>query len=231
MRPSVTSTRVLLVEDDDALGGAVAALLAGAGHQVRWAKSLASAREAVAEAQPELIVLDLGLPDGDGLALCSELRADNSDAVVVVLSADGDETAAIRALDGGADDFVAKPFRAGELIARLGAHLRRRPDADHEINAGPVRLNLQTRSAWVSDQPLELRRKEFDLLAALASQAGTVVRREDLIDDVWGFEWPASTKTLDVHIAAVRRKLAAGGDVWERIVTARGYGYRLDPTL
>lgn len=231
MGSSVTSTRVLLVEDDVVLGGAVAALLAGAGHQVRWTKSLAEARQAVDDVRPELVVLDLGLPDGDGLTLCTELRASQSDAVVVVLSADSDETAVIRALDGGADDFVTKPFRAGELVARLGAHLRRRPEADQEVTAGPVRLNVRTRSAWVLDQPLDLRRKEFDLLVALASQAGTVVRREALIEEVWGFDWSASTKTLDVHIAAVRRKLADAGDAWERIATVRGYGYRLDAGL
>lgn len=231
MGSSLTSTRVLLVEDDEVLGGAVTALLAGAGHQVRWAKDLEHARQAVDEVTPELVILDLGLPDGDGLTLCHELREVSSEAVVVVLSADSDETAAIRALDGGADDFVAKPFRAGELIARIGAHLRRRPDSEREVNAGPLRLNLQTRSAWVLGQPLELRRKEFDLLAALASRADVVVRREDLIEEVWGFDWSASTKTLDVHIAAIRRKLADSGDVWERIATVRGYGYRFDQSL
>ncbi|MBV9872813.1 MAG: response regulator transcription factor [Frankiaceae bacterium] len=224
------SAHVLLVEDDVALGGALVALLAEAGHEVRWAKSLAEARGAN-PATAELILLDLGLPDGDGLNLCRELRAAGADAVVVVLTAKSDETAAVRALDGGADDFVTKPFRPAELVARLRAHLRRRPDSDDELRIGLLRIQPARRLVWLGDAAVSLRPKEFELLQALASRAGTVVRRELLIDEVWDEHWSGSTKTLDVHIAALRRKLADAGDRWERIETVRGYGYRFDDSV
>ena len=224
----IASARMLLVEDDVALGGAVVALLAEAGHEVRWAKSLADARRAIAHNDTDVLLLDLGLPDGDGLVLCEELRVTAPDAVVVVLTAQADETEAVRALDGGADDFVAKPFRAGELVARLRAHLRRRPDGGVELRAGPIRVDPARRAAWVGTTCLSLRPKEFELLVALASRAGAAVRREELIDEVWDENWSGSTKTLDVHVAALRRKLADAGDRWERIETVRGFGYRFD---
>lgn len=227
MRSDTSAGRVLLVEDDGALGGAVVALLAGAGHTVRWAKTCAEARQVLSEMDCELVVLDLGLPDGDGLDLCIEMRDRGDQTAVVVLTARSDESEAIRVLDGGADDFVAKPFRAGELVARLGAHLRRTPTTDSDITVGPIRVNPGTRTAWLGEESLILRRREFDLLAVLANNAGSVTRRDVLMAEVWGEEWAESTRTLDVHIAALRRKLADAGDRWERIETVRGYGYLL----
>jgi len=220
--------RVLLVEDDTALGAAVVGLLAAAGHQVRWAQTLVDARAAAMGEEPDVVLLDLALPDGDGMDLCLELRGRGSSVVVVVLTAQADETAAVRALDLGADDFVAKPFRPGELVARLRAHLRRRPDDRAEVRVGALRLLPSRREVSVADRPLTLRPKEFELLLALASRCGTVVRREELISEVWDEHWSGSTKTLDVHIAALRRKLADAGDRWERIATVRGYGYRFE---
>lgn len=223
------ASRVLVVEDDPSLGGGLIAMLAGVGHEVRWAQTAAEARRSFAEVVPDLVLLDLGLPDADGVDLCRELREAYPGVVIVVVTARTDEADAVRALDGGADDVVLKPFRTGELVARLRAHLRRREDVGAgELRAGPVRLDLHARLAWVGQLPLVLRPKEHELLALLVTCAGEAVSRERLIDEVWDQHWHGSTKTLDVHVANLRRKLADAGDRWDRIVTLRGYGYRFD---
>lgn len=223
------ASRVLVVEDDPSLGGGLIAVLAAAGHEVRWAQTAAQARRSFGEVVPDLVLLDLGLPDADGLDLCRELREAHPGVVIVVVTARTDEADAVRALDGGADDVVLKPFRTGELVARLRAHLRRREDAGAgELRAGPVRLDLHARLAWVGPVPLALRPKEHELLSLLVRSAGEAVSRERLIDEVWDQHWHRSTKTLDVHVANLRRKLADAGDRWDRIVTLRGYGYRFD---
>ena len=220
---------MLLVEDDVGLGGSLVGLLAGGGYEVRWAQDGGQGRSLIAEGAPDLVLLDLGLPDVDGLELCAEIRRDHGDCVVVVVTARTDEADAVAALDGGADDFVLKPFRPEELLARLAAHLRRRELAGPpELRGGPVRMDLRARRAWVADVELELRPKELELLAALIASKDTAVRREQLMDEVWDEHWHTSTKTLDVHVANLRRKLADAGDQWDRIVTIRGYGYRFD---
>jgi len=223
------SSRVLVVEDDAGLGAGLVGVLAGAGHEVRWAKTAADARRLLAEAAPDLVLLDLGLPDADGLVVCREIGARYPDVVIVVVTARTDEADAVRALDGGADDFVLKPFRPVELLARLRAHLRRREIAGPaELRSGPVRLDQRSRRAWVGEVELALRPKEHELLTVLMSSAGEAVRREQLMDQVWDEHWTGPTKTLDVHLANVRRKLAEGGDRWNRITTLRGYGYRFE---
>ena len=180
-------------------------------------------------AAAELILLDLGLPDGDGIDLCREIRALYGECIVVVVTARTDEADAVQALDSGADDVVLKPFRPSELLARLAAHLRRREfSGPEELRSGALRLDLRARRAWLAETELELRPKELDLLAALVTAAGEAVRREQLMDDVWDANWHQSTKTLDVHVANLRRKLAEAGDRWDRIATLRGYGYRFD---
>jgi DNA-binding response OmpR family regulator len=221
--------RVLVVEDDQTVGTGLAGILAADGHEVRWARTAADADRLIDDRVPDLIVLDLGLPDGDGLELCGTIRQRHADVVVIVVTARTDEADAVRALDGGADDFVTKPFRQVELQARLRAHLRRRGDTGPpELRAGPVRLDQRGRRAWVGDTEMALRPKEHELLAVLAAGAAAAVRREHLMDVVWDEHWSRSTKTLDVHIASVRRKLADAGDRWDRIVTLRGYGYRFE---
>lgn len=223
------SSRVLVVEDDAGLGAGLVGVLAGAGHEVRWAKTAADARRLLADAAPDLVLLDLGLPDADGLVVCREIGARYPDVVIVVVTARTDEADAVRALDGGADDFVLKPFRPVELLARLRAHLRRREIAGPaELRSGPVRLDQRSRRAWVGEVELALRPKEHELLTVLMSAAGEAVRREQLMDQVWDEHWTGPTKTLDVHLANVRRKLAEGGDRWNRITTLRGYGYRFE---
>ena len=224
----MTRTRVLVVEDDAVLGAALVASLADA-YDVRWAKDCEQARAAFSVGDYDLLLLDLGLPDGDGVELCRECRAADEGLVIVVVTARTDESDAVAALDAGADDFVTKPYRASELKARLRAHLRRRDTAGvEELRVGQLRLDLRGRRAWLKDEEIPLRPKEFELLALLADEAGNAVRRERLIDDVWDVNWSGSTKTLDVHVSNLRRKLADAGDRWDRIVTLRGFGYRFE---
>ncbi len=220
------SSQVLVVEDDDTLGSGLVASLASVGYQVRWARSLEQALVMYRSGTVDLVLLDLGLPDGDGLGLCRTLREDGCPAAVVVLTARAGETDAVAALDSGADDYVVKPFRTQELLARIRAHLRRRAGGVDEVRCGDLRLDLAARRAWFSDVELVLRPKELDLLAVLVSEAGTAVRRERLMDEVWDAHWSGSTKTLDVHVANLRRKLADAGDRWDRVSTLRGFGYR-----
>lgn len=221
--------RVLVIEDDASLGGGLAGVLAGDGHEVRWAQTAVDARRLLADSVPDLVLLDLGLPDADGLDVCREIRSLYPDVVVVVVTARADEGDVVRALDGGADDYVVKPFSPVELLARLRAHLRRRESGGPgEIKSGPVTLDQRARRAWVGDQELSLRPKEHELLAVLVESAGEAVRREELMDRVWDENWSGPTKTLDVHVANLRRKLADGGDRWDRIATLRGYGYRFE---
>ncbi len=218
-----------MIEDDASVGAGLVGVLAADGHEVRWARTAGDARRLMADVVADLVLLDLGLPDGDGLDLCSELRELYAELVVVVVTARTDEADAVRALDRGADDFVMKPFRPVELLARLRAHLRRRGEiGPPEMRAGPVRLDQRARRAWVGEVEIVLRPKELELLAVLLSAAGGAVRREQLMDQVWDVHWSGSTKTLDVHVANVRRKLADAGDRWNRISTLRGFGYRFE---
>jgi DNA-binding response OmpR family regulator len=224
-----SGARVLVVEDDQSLGAALVATLAEASYEVRWARDFAQARLQLAGGPSDLVLLDLGLPDGDGLEVCRDLRAVDDQVVVVVVTARTDEADAVSALDAGADDYVTKPFRTVELLARLRAHLRRREALGvPDLRSGSTRLDLRARRAWVDDVELPLRPKELDLLAVLVRSAGSAVRRERLMDEVWDENWEGSTKTLDVHLANLRRKLADAGDRWDRIATLRGFGYRFE---
>jgi DNA-binding response OmpR family regulator len=225
----VLSPRVVVVEDDESVGAGLVGVLAADGHEVRWARTGEEAVRLLGDGVPDLVLLDLGLPDTEGLDLCARIRCRYAETVVVVVTARTDEADAVRALDGGADDFVTKPFRPVERLARLRAHLRRRGETGPpELRAGPVRLDQRSRRAWVGDLEITLRPKEHELLAVLMAGAGEAVRREHLMDQVWDEHWSGSTKTLDVHVANVRRKLADAGDRWDRIATLRGYGYRFE---
>jgi DNA-binding response OmpR family regulator len=222
-------SRILVVEDDEALGAGLVATLAAASYEVRWARSGERAELLLQQAPADLILLDLGLPDRDGLDLCRSLRERGEDATVVVVTAMTDEATAVSALDAGADDYVTKPFRSAELLARLRAHLRRRDaSGPGELRSGLVRVDLASRRVWVREVPLALRPKEYELLVVLVSAAGTAVRREQLMDEVWDEHWTGSTKTLDVHVANLRRKLADAGERWDRVMTVRGFGYRFE---
>jgi len=231
--------RLLLVEDDDTIGQALTTSLGAHGHEIGWERTGRGALR-WAEAEPvDLVVLDLGLPDLDGVAVCRELRARRPDAVIVMLTARDEEMDVIIGLEAGADDYLTKPVRLAELHARLRAHLRRgstavtRPDGEPVV-LGDLVLDTASRQVRIGSAEVRLRAKEYELLARLAAEPGTAVSRETLMSEVWDEHWFGSTKTLDVHIAALRRRLSdasrdAGGDTGlPQIVTLRGHGYRLD---
>ncbi|HEX8714007.1 MAG TPA: response regulator transcription factor [Solirubrobacteraceae bacterium] len=226
--------RLLLVEDERAISEPFAHALAREGFEPVVAATLAEARASLKEREPDLVLLDLRLPDGDGRELARELRA-TSQVPIIMLTARGSEVDKVVGLELGADDYVVKPFAAAEVIARIRAVLRRsaagakREERIERLRAGDVTVDLPARRAWLADRELSLTRKEFDLLARLARNAGEVVTREDLMSDVWDENWFGSTKTLDVHMAALRRKLGEDSASPRHIETVRGVGFRFAP--
>ncbi|HEY4279106.1 MAG TPA: response regulator transcription factor [Conexibacter sp.] len=187
---------------------------------------------AVAEARGEcgLVVLDLGLPDVDGLDVCRHLRRDHPELAILILTARDRELDIVAGLDAGADDYLVKPFRLAELLARVRAHLRRvaaetpADDGQRSLRAGELRVDPAARRAWRGTRVLELRPKEFDLLALLVRDGGRAVTRERIMREVWQTDWMGSTKTLDTHMLTLRQKLGAP----DPITTLRGIGYRLE---
>ena len=221
--------RVLFVEDEASISGPFSSALAREGFEPVVAPTLADARAAAARRPPDLVLLDLMLPDGDGRDLARELRA-ASDVPIIMLTARGTELERVVGLELGADDYVVKPFSGAELIARMRAVLRRaRPAASEtlpEIRIGPVQVDLAARRVWRDGDELQLSRKEFDLLSELVRHAGEVVRREDLIARVWDENWFGSTKTLDVHVGWLRGKLGDDAADPKLLHTVRGVGFR-----
>jgi DNA-binding response OmpR family regulator len=218
-------TRVLLVEDDSAIADPLARALKREGYEVEVYGDGPSALEGADEGA-DLMVLDLGLPGMDGLEVCRQMRAMGSDVPVLVLTARADEVDTVVGLDAGADDYVTTPFRLAELLARVRALLRRGGgDSDR---APAVRIDQQGRRAFLDDKELQLTAKEFDVLRVLVREAGRVVPREQLLREVWAQRWLGSTKTLDMHISWLRRKL--GDDVASPryIKTVRGVGFRFE---
>lgn len=222
---------MLIVEDDEAIGSELLTALGSAGFQARWSRTGQDALDAVEAQVPDLVLLDLGLPDFDGVLLCRELRQRMPGVVIVVLTARTAELEVVVALDAGADDYLTKPFRLTELLARLRAHVRRRPAPAEPVGQlveSRLRLDVAARRAFFDEQEVALRPKEFDLLAVLVAAAGEAVSRERLIAEVWDENWFGPTKTLDVHVSALRRKLGDRGERPDRITTLRGHGYRYE---
>ncbi|HET6624967.1 MAG TPA: response regulator transcription factor [Nocardioidaceae bacterium] len=226
--------RILLVEDDDGIAVPLVRTLEREGYEVeRRAEGLAAV-ERVTAGDIDLMILDLGLPDVDGLEVCRRVRAGGSSCVILILTARAGELDRVVGLDVGADDYLAKPFGLAELLARTRALLRRRAgsvSADSAASAGPspdgLRLDVQARRVWVGDDEVALTTKEFDVLALLDEDRGAVVTRERLMDEVWDANWYGSTKTLDVTIGRLRQKLDDRSSP-VAVVTVRGVGFRLE---
>jgi two-component system response regulator RegX3 len=229
--PASAGDRVLLVEDEASISEPFSQALAREGFVPVVVRTLAEARVALTERDPDIMLLDLMLPDGDGRDLAREVRS-ASKVPIIMLTARGSEIDRVVGLELGADDYVVKPFAAAEVIARIRAVLRRsrQPQPVERLTAGEVTVDLAARRAWLAGDELSLTRKEFDLLARLARSPGRVVTRENLMSDVWDENWFGSTKTLDVHMAALRRKLGEGSDAPRHIQTVRGVGFRLSAT-
>jgi two-component system response regulator RegX3 len=225
----VGKRRILLVEDEASIVRPLADALSREGFEPHVAGTVAEAIELGRRIEPDLVLLDLMLPDGSGFDVCRELRR-SSDVPIVMLTARGDEADRVVGLELGADDYVVKPFSAREVIARIRAVLRRaistpqKPEGPMEI--GDLRLDPERRSVERAGEPVDLARKEFELLHRLMSDAGSVLTREQLIEDVWDMNWFGSTKTLDVHVSSLRRKLDDDPSAPRYIHTVRGVGFR-----
>ena len=224
------SGRILVVEDEESISGPFAEALRRAGFEPLVTGTAAGALRLAEESEPDLVMLDLALPDGDGRDVCRELRR-RSDVPIVMLTARGTEMDKIVGLELGADDYVVKPFSAAEVISRIRAVLRRSAGRNGAASSAPTEigelaLDPAARIARLRGTELDLSRKEFDLLAELMRHAGHVVKREDLMSRVWDVNWFGSTKTLDVHIGWLRRKLGDDPNDPAFIETVRGVGFR-----
>jgi DNA-binding response OmpR family regulator len=226
---SVTS--VLVVEDDAAIRSAVQRGLADRGLAVASATTGLGALQAVVREPPDVVLLDLGLPDVDGITLISMIRA-TSHVPIIVITANDEDRMLVRALDAGADDYVVKPFGTEQVAARMRAVLRRvgRAATPEPMRIGELVIDERARLATLAGEPLPLSRKEFDLLVALASRAGEVVTRRELLASVWRDAYGSSDRTLDVHLSWLRRKLGESAAEPRYLVSVRGVGLRLvDP--
>jgi DNA-binding response OmpR family regulator len=220
---------VLLVEDERSIAEPFANALRRSGFETTVARTAAEALELAKRVEPDVLLLDLALPDADGRDICRQLRSD-SDVPIIMVTASGTLTDRIVGLELGADDYVVKPFATAEVVARIRAVLRRgrsRPIDRDELCVGDLRIDTAARRVWRAGEQLSLTRKEFDLLVRLATDAGRVVTRETLMSDVWDMNWFGSTKTLDVHVAWLRRKLGDDPAAPVYVHTVRGVGFRL----
>jgi two-component system, OmpR family, response regulator RegX3 len=218
--------RILVVEDEKSISEPLAEGLAREGFDTEVAATLESARGAWRRS-PDLILLDVMLPDGDGRDLAREIRSE-SDVPIIMLTARGEEIDRVVGLELGADDYVVKPFSLRELTARIRAILRRGRSSEPRtpIQIGEIRLDPASRTVTKDDQPVELAAKEFDLLQMLMASAGQVLRREQIMDEVWDPHWFGPTKTLDVHVSWLRKKIEDDPADPRYITTVRGVGFR-----
>jgi DNA-binding response OmpR family regulator len=215
-----TGLHVLVIEDDPAIGTQLERGLVRAGYGVSRA---ADGSQALLAGPADVILLDLGLPDIDGLELCARLRA-RSSAAIIAVTARSEEATRVATLDAGADDYLIKPFGFVELLARIRAVLRRiNPSESGQFRHGKLTVDPRTRRVFMADRDIALTPKEFDLLSCLAEDPGRVLTRQEILERAWGGHWYGPSKVLDVHVASLRRKL---GDP-ALIETVYGVGYRL----
>jgi DNA-binding response OmpR family regulator len=219
---------VLVVDDEHNIADLVELYLARDGYRVLKADTGQGALDAVARERPRLVVLDVGLPDVDGLEVCRRLRS-SSQVPVIFLTARDSEVDRVLGLELGADDYLTKPFSPAELVARVKAVLRRADGSgaagsSEVLQAGEVAVDLARREVRVDGEVVAFTTKEFDLLKFLAERAGRALSRQQLLDGVWGFDWFGDPRTVDVHIAQVRKKIGTAAE----IATVRGVGYRLE---
>jgi DNA-binding response OmpR family regulator len=217
--------RVLIVEDEDAIAEPLVSGLDREGFEV---ERVATGQAALDARPADVVLLDLRLPDIDGYTVCRELRAGRPDVAIIMVTAKGEEIDRVLGLELGADDYIVKPFGFRELVARIRAVTRRstglRHDEHRTLVAGQLTVDLRTRRVHLGGREIELTPKEFDLLALLAADPGAVVGRQRILEEVWDTHWYGPTKTIDVHVASIRRKL--GDPAW--IETVRGIGFRLN---
>jgi DNA-binding response OmpR family regulator len=219
-------TSVLLAEDDPAISEPLARALRREGYDVDVASDGPETLDAAKNGGIDLIVLDIGLPRLDGLEVCRRIRTAGSSVPVLILTARADEVDTVIGLDAGADDYVTKPFRLAELLARVRALLRRGTSETKVVQG--VRVDTDARRAWLGNTEIELTSKEFDLLALMVAEAGKVVTREQIMRQVWDSKWWGSTKTLDMHVSWLRRKLGDDAHSPQYITTVRGVGFRFE---
>ena len=221
---------ILMVEDEPSITAPLSEALEREGFDSAVARTAAEGVSLAGDLDPDLVLLDVMLPDGSGYDVCRELRRD-SDVPIIMLTARGEETDRIVGLEVGADDYVLKPFSARELVARIRAVLRRarQPEpaaGDDPLEIGDLRLDPARHEVTHTGSPVELTRKEFELLRLLMQTAGAVVSREQLIEDIWDVNWFGPTKTLDVHVSALRKKLGDDPAAPRYVHTVRGVGFR-----
>jgi two-component system response regulator RegX3 len=220
---------VLLVEDERSITEPLAEALGREGFDTNVAETVSEALQLASQIEPDLVLLDVMLPDGSGFDVCRELRR-TSQVPIIMLTARGEEADRIVGLELGADDYVVKPFSAREVVARIRAVLRRAdapaPVEDKPIELGELRLDPAKRELTKDGDVVELSRKEFELLKLLMENAGSVVKRERVFEEVWDTTWYGSMKTLDVHISGLRRKLGDDSSEPRFLHTVRGVGFR-----
>jgi DNA-binding response OmpR family regulator len=221
---------ILIVEDDEVIMGTLAYNLSRSGFGVQGAANGADALRLARKSRPNLILLDIMLPGESGIEVCQRIRERDRGVVIVMITAKDAEEDKVRGFEAGADDYVTKPFGMRELVARINANLKRGETSPRGkvIEAGDLRLDTKNFTAQAGGEPLELRLKEFELLAALAATLGELRSREELAKEVWGHAGVGSSRTIDVHIRRIRAALEEKS-AYEYVHTARGLGYRFEP--